>query len=302
MNIGIIGLGNIGSAIGSRLIAAGYTVTGFDPNQDAQEHAKKLGIVAESSIAAVAHCCRTIWIFVPASPSIDQIVEEIRVHGQPDDIIIDGGNSFFEDSIKRAVHLSQYNIHFLDCGTSGGIHGKENGFCLMIGGNKMIYEKLIPMFNVVATPQGYAYIGPSGTGHYVKMVHNGIEYGLLQAYAEGFSLLHHQTHFSSFDLQKIATLWNHGSIIRSWLLELTAQTFKEHSQSLENIGGAIQEGGTGRWTLQDAEKQHLSMPVLEAALKVREESRKIGGNYSTALISLLRNAFGGHPYKKKEKI
>lgn len=300
MNIGIIGLGKIGAAIASRLIAAGYTVTGFDPNQKAQEDAKQLGIVVESSIGNVAHCSRVIWLFVPAGPSIDQIIEEIRLHGQPNDIIIDGGNSFFQDSIRRATHLSQSNIHFIDCGTSGGIHGKENGFCLMIGGNRIVYDNVLPIFYAIAAPNGFAYCGPSGAGHYVKMVHNGIEYGLLQAYAEGFSLLHHQTHFPTFNLQEIAHLWNHGSIIRSWLLELTIQTFKEQGQSLDTISGTIQEGGTGRWTLQEATRQKISMPALEAALTVREQSRENGGDYSTALISALRHAFGGHPYQTKE--
>jgi 6-phosphogluconate dehydrogenase len=300
MNIGIIGLGKMGSAVAARLLAADYSVIAFDASEEIRKTAHEAGLQLADSAAEVSQHARIVWLFVPAGDVVDNIITQLLINAQENHIIIDGGNSFFQDSIKRAKNLEQQGVFFLDCGTSGGLHGRDLGFCLMIGGAQQAYDRAEPIFNAIAMNNGYTHVGPSGAGHYVKMIHNGIEYGLLEAYAEGFSLLHNQNRYN-FDSKKIANLWTHGSIIRSWLLELTAQVFKEQGQDLSTIGGEIQEGGTGRWTLDEAELQKVPMPILEKSLEVRAWSRKTGGDYATALIALIRHQFGGHNYKIKKQ-
>lgn len=297
MNIGVIGLGRMGSAIAHRLAHAGHQVYGFDTNKKIEVEAQ---IERVDAISLVGKKARVIWLMLPAGPLIDQVLEEFLSTLHAGDIVIDGGNSHFSDSIKRAERLSHRDIHFLDCGTSGGIYGRDNGFCLMVGGNKEAFDRLQPIWQAVAAPDGYAHVGLSGAGHYVKMVHNGIEYALMQAYAEGLHLLH-ASEFGGqpFDLAQISALWNHGSVIRSFLLQLITPIFA-HDQELASVGGQVAQSGMGQWTVEQAAKHKVPVASIELALKTREWSRETGGNYATKIMALMRQQFGGHAITKLE--
>ena len=299
MKVGIIGLGRMGMAIAARAATAGFQVIGYDPNTELQNESEKNGIIFYKNIDQLAKEADIIWLMIPAGAVIDQTIEKLINCMQPGALVIDGGNSNFVDSIRRAQRLTAHTINFLDCGVSGGIHGAKNGFCLMVGGNYEIYKKVEPLLKVLAAHGGYNYMGPSGAGHYVKMVHNGIEYGLLQAYAEGFQLLR-EGDFKELDLEKISNVWLHGSVIRSWLLELGHDVFKK-DQTLTLIDGTIQEGGTGAWTVENAHKNNVPVPVIEKSLEVRALSRQAGGNFATKVIQMLRNAFGGHAVSLTDK-
>lgn len=297
MKIGLIGLGKMGNAVASRLLQAKYEVIGFDLNSNARQEAQELGVQTTMALQDIPMQARVIWLMVPAGEIVDTVLQMIKAHLQPGDIVVDGGNSKFTDSITRAHDLQKMGVAYLDCGTSGGLLGQSIGFSLMVGGDKDAYNKIEPILKVLAAPNGYGYMGPSGTGHYVKMIHNGIEYGLLEAYAEGFSILRNG-HYKDLDLAQITRIWNNGSVIRSWILELAHQTFKEH-KNLDTISGEIEEGGTGRWTMQEAQKHNIPVPVIEEAVAMREWSRATGGNYGTKIVALLRHAFGGHDVKSK---
>lgn len=298
MNVGIIGLGRMGSGIAQRWLEAGYTVIGFDVDALLMQQAQELGVTTVRSAVDVTHHARIIWLMVPAGPIVDQVLKELLPRLQAGDIIIDGGNSKFTDSIRRAQMLAAHHIFFLDCGTSGGLYGKEHGYSLMVGGSKQAYDTAYPLFAAIAAPGGCGRVGESGAGHYVKMVHNGIEYGMLQAYAEGFQVLKEGSFKDQhLDLHAISDIWLHGAVIRSWLLELARDIFAR-DQEFKQIKGEIQESGTGRWTVEEAHAHTIPVPVIEESLKVREQSRKNGGNYATKLVALLRNAFGGHAVKK----
>lgn len=293
MNIGIIGLGRMGSAIASRLIAAKFQVFGFDRDSKNCQQVETDGIVCVSDLAELAQQVKTFWLMVPAGDPVDQVIAELRPHLKNNMILIDGGNSNYSDSVRRAKSLKKDGVNFLDCGTSGGLHGKELGFSLMIGGEKNAYEQCIPFFKAIAMPGGFGLVGPSGAGHYVKMVHNGIEYALLQAYAEGLHLLR-DGQYKDLDLAQITEIWQHGSIIRSWILEL-AHSILEKDQKLDTVSGKIFESGTGMWTVQEAEREKIPVALIKEALEIRAHSRKSGGTYATKLVALLRHAFGGHP-------
>ena len=297
MKLAIIGLGRMGAAIAHRAFKAGYCVLGFDPNRVIQKEMQESGIQIYESVDELAREADVIWLMVPAGKIVDDTLATIVPACKPGTIIIDGGNSNFNDSVRRAKELALKGLHFLDCGTSGGIHGQKNGFCLMVGGNFESYQKIEPLLKIIATEGGCAHVGPSGAGHYVKMIHNGIEYGMLQAYAEGFHLLR-EGNYKDLDLEQIAQLWQHGAIIRSFLLELAVDVFKE-DQNLGSIDGEIQEGGTGAWTVENAHKNNIPVPVIEASLHARAESRKSGGNFASKVIQMLRNAFGGHAVQRK---
>lgn len=297
MKLAVIGLGRMGAAIARRAASAGYCVLGFDPNSAIQKEMQESGIQIFGSVDELAHESEVIWLMVPAGKIVDETLAKIVASCKPGTIIIDGGNSNFNDSVRRAKELALKNIHYLDCGTSGGIHGQKNGFCLMVGGNFEIYQKVEPLLKVIAMQSGCAHVGPSGAGHYVKMIHNGIEYGMLQAYAEGFHLLR-EGDYKDLDLAQIAQLWQHGAIIRSFLLELAVDVFKE-DQHLAGVDGKIQEGGTGAWTVENAHKNKIPVPVIEKSLEVRAESRQSGGNFASKVIQMLRNAFGGHSIARK---
>lgn len=298
MNIGIIGLGRMGESIAYRLCNAQFSVYAYDPNPEARARAKTFGAKAVDSVHDLAKMASIFWLMIPETV-VDEVLVELLVHANNESIIVDGGNSYFKNSIKRAEQCSEKKIQYLDCGTSGGLHGREIGFSLMIGGDEETYKKLTPLFTAVAAPEGYAYMGPSGSGHYVKMIHNGIEYVLLQGYADGFNLLKHG-HYPDLDLEKISQVWRHGSIIRSWILDLASHIF-EHGQEFEKISGAIGENSTGQWTMEEAKKAKVQWKLLEDALAIRKWSRESGGDYSTKLVALLRNAFGGHAISTIEK-
>ncbi|MFC1842591.1 phosphogluconate dehydrogenase (NAD(+)-dependent, decarboxylating) [Candidatus Dependentiae bacterium] len=300
MKLGIIGLGRMGNAIAYRAINGGFKVAGFDIDKEALAKAEEIGVETVDDIADLAERADVIWLMVPVGDLVDAIIEKLMPHLSSGDIIVDGGNSNYKDSIKRAEKLKAHGIYFLDCGTSGGLHGREVGFSLMVGGEKKAYSKIIPLLEAIAAKDGFGYMGRSGAGHYVKMIHNGIEYGLLQAYAEGFQLLK-EGKYENLDLEKISKVWMHGSVIRSFILELVHEIYQEKID-FSKIVGEIQEGGTGKWTVKEAKEQNVSVPVIEKSLEIRawsrESAQQAGGNYATKLVALLRNKFGGHKVKK----
>lgn len=300
MKFGLIGLGKMGEALAYRALQAGHEVFGFDLSADNCAIAAKEGVQIVSNIADFAHKdIHIFWLLVPQGKIVDNVIGELQPLLQPGDIVIDGGNSKYTDSMKRAQELANKDVFFIDCGTSGGVNGRKNGFCLMVGGDKKAYDILEPLLHSVATQGGCAYVGSSGAGHYVKMVHNGIEYGLMQAYAEGFHLIKNgEFELVNIDLERVAHLWNHGSVIRSWLLELTEEIMKE-DQNLDHVAGNVASTGMGQWTVEAAHKSNIPVPVIEEALKVREWSEKTGGNYATKIVACLRNKFGGHAITKK---
>lgn len=299
MKIGVIGLGKMGKAIVYRLRRAGFAVIGFDKRLKAETSVTKYGATIASSIEKIPQQADVVWLMVPAGKTVDLVLMELKLYLKKDHIVIDGGNSYFKDSINRAQQLKKNGIHFIDCGTSGGLAGKKKGFSLMVGGNEKIFNYLEPVFKALAAPKGYGYMGKSGSGHYVKMVHNGIEYALLQAYAEGFHVLKNGS-YKNLDLEKITSVWEHGSIIRSWILHLAHDVFK-HDQELKDITGAIQESGMGQWTVDEAREKNIPVTLIDDALKIRAWSRQTGGDYSTKLVALLRHAFGGHAVTKRKK-
>jgi 6-phosphogluconate dehydrogenase len=299
MKMGLIGLGRMGNAIGFRLVEAGHTVIGFDRDTKTHKAAQEVGITLVNDLEKVAQETRVIWLMIPIGV-VDDVILQLVPHLKAGDIIIDGGNSFYKDSMRRAQALALQGIIFLDCGTSGGVEGRSYGFCLMVGGDEDAYVKIHSLLVAIARPGGIGYIGPSGTGHYVKMIHNGIEYGLLQAYAEGFQVIKEGTFKKlAIDLEELSRIWNVSSIIRSFLLELTHEIFKE-DQEFHTISGEIEEGGTGRWTMEQAEQHKIPVPLIKQAVETRSWSQKSGGNYATKLIALLRHKFGGHPVKMKK--
>jgi 6-phosphogluconate dehydrogenase len=298
VKVGIIGLGRMGAGIAERIVNAGYTVFGFDLDPHNSAQAQKIGVHIENKLIDIAADVDVIWLMVPPGKPVDDVLTTLMPALKKECIIIDGGNSNYKDSIRRAQLVAQKNISYLDCGTSGGLHGRENGYCLMVGGDKHAYDAVCPLLSLIAAPNGMAHVGPSGAGHYVKMVHNGIEYALLQGYAEGFQVLKEGTFKDvPLNLEQISDLWNHGSIIRSFLLELAHNVYKQ-DQEFAAVSGEIAEGGTGKWTVQEAQEHGIPVPLIEESLAVRARSRSTGGNYATKLVALLRNQFGGHAVKK----
>lgn len=300
MNVAIIGLGKMGESLAYRAVKAGFSVFGFDISSESCAIAAKDGVRIVAKMDDFAnHNIHVFWLMVPQGDLVDKVITQLRPILKTGDILIDGGNSKFSDSMRRAQELASDDIYFIDCGTSGGVHGREHGFCLMVGGNKKAYHDIEPLLKAVAAPNGYAHVGSSGTGHYVKMVHNGIEYGLLQAYAEGFHLLKDgQFKDEHLDLEKISTLWNHGSVIRSWILDLITDIMKE-DPDLNHIKGNVASTGMGKWTVEQADAANIPVPVIEKSLKVREWSEQTGGNYATKVVAMLRNKFGGHAVTKE---
>jgi 6-phosphogluconate dehydrogenase len=302
MKMGIVGLGRMGEAIAYRALEGGHEVVAFDINSQARKHAKEMGATIADSLEDVAAQTRIVWLMVPAGDTVDNVIHELKKNLKKDDIIIDGGNSKYTNSIRRAKELARDGIFFLDCGTSGGVYGRANGFCLMVGGDDATYTKVHPILEAIAAPGGMGYIGPSGTGHYVKMVHNGIEYALLQAYAEGLHLIKDGAFKDQgINLEELTRIWNVSSIIRSFILDLAHNIFIEHNELLKDISGEIAESGMGKWTVEEADKVHIPVRVIDEALKIRAWSRETGGNYATKIVAMLRKEFGGHPVKKIEE-
>jgi 6-phosphogluconate dehydrogenase len=299
MELGIVGLGRMGSKIVRRLIRGGHRVVAYDRTPRVVE-----GLMAEGAagaftleeLAKMLAVPRAIWLMVPAGDTVTKSIDGLVPHLAPGDTLIDGGNSNYKDSMRRAEELRARGLHFLDVGTSGGIWGLELGFCLMVGGEKAIFERLEPIFRALAPPEGYAYVGPSGAGHFAKMIHNGIEYGLMEAYAEGFEILRAQKRFR-FDVLQMARLWNHGSVIRSWLLELTGRIL-EQNPDLEDIRGYVEDSGEGRWAVLEAIDSDVPAPVITLSLLQRLRSRQ-EESYSAKIIAALRNEFGGHVVRQK---
>jgi 6-phosphogluconate dehydrogenase len=298
MQLAMIGLGRMGGNMTERLIRKGHTVVAYDRTPDVVTKYQKLGATGVNDLAAVVgnlSTPRVIWIMVPAGDPVDQTLATVAPKLSKGDVIIDGGNSNFHDSIRRGRELASSGIEFIDAGTSGGIWGLDNGYCLMVGGTDAAVSHCEPIFRALAPDDGYAHVGPIGAGHYVKMVHNGIEYGLLQAYAEGYEILHASKTFPSLDLEQIANVWQHGSVVRSWLNELAAAAFARDA-SLSTIKGWVADSGEGRWTVQEAIDLDVPAPVITLSLQARFRSRQ-ADSFGAKVIAALRNEFGGHAVK-----
>jgi 6-phosphogluconate dehydrogenase len=293
----MIGLGRMGANMTWRLRRGGHDVVVFDPNSDAAKPLVADGATAADSVeslVAALSAPRHVWIMVPSGAPVTATIESLSRLLSADDCVIDGGNSLYKDSVARAEGLKAKGIHFLDCGTSGGIWGLDNGYCLMIGGEREVFDRMEPIFATLAPTDGYAHVGPSGAGHYVKMIHNGIEYGLLEAYAEGFEILDAAPY--DLDLQRIAALWKQGSVVRSWLLELAERALVD-DPGLKNIAGYVEDSGEGRWTVAEAIERDVPATVLTHALFARFRSRQ-EESFGSKLIAALRNQFGGHGVTK----
>jgi len=296
MDLGVIGLGRMGQIVVDRTLAAGHDVVAFDIDDDAIAAAADAGATPASSIPALAEELgseKRVWLMVPAGDAVDAALDELAGHLDSEDIVIDAGNSHFEASVRRG---KTSDAAYLDCGTSGGPAGAELGFSLMVGGPEWAYETCTPVFDAVATgPEGHARMGPSGAGHYVKMVHNGVEYALMQAYGEGFELLHEGRY--DLDLTAIARTWNNGAVVRSWLLELCEEAFREEGSDLGDVADHVAGGSTGTWTLQESLEQEVPLPLIYQALAERFGSRSTGdgeGRLSRRLANRLRYGFGRH--------
>jgi 6-phosphogluconate dehydrogenase len=301
MKIGVIGLGRMGSGIALRLIEHGHEAIGFDLNATLAQVSQAAGIKVVATLEELPTLVNIFWLMIPQGAPVDAVIKTLLPHLKAGDIIIDGGNSNFHDSIRHAKLLAEKSIYFLDCGTSGGLLGREIGYCLMVGGDRQAYEKVKPALEIIAAPNALGHVGPSGAGHYVKMVHNGIEYALLEAYAEGFHLIREGSYKNDhLDLEEITRIWSHGSVIRSWILDLSHDVFKK-DQTLDTISGEIQDNGTGAWTVDDAHEHKVPVPLIEMSLENRVWSRKTGGNYATKMVAMLRNKFGGHTVTKKDE-
>ena len=299
MQLSMIGLGRMGGNMTERLIRHGHKVVAYDRSTEVVDKYAKLGASPAKDLkSAVAQLSapRIVWIMVPAGKPVDDTIDELLPAMSKGDIIIDGGNSNFHETIRRAKKLDAEGIAFIDSGTSGGIWGLENGYCLMVGGPKAAVKTCEPIFQALAPKDGYAHVGPSGAGHYVKMIHNGIEYGMLQAYAEGYEILHASKDFPKLDLHQIADVWQHGSVVRSWLNELAVRAF-EKDADLAGIRGFVSDSGEGRWTVQEAIDLDVPAPVITLSLLMRFRSRQ-DDTYAGKVIAALRNEFGGHAVKK----
>jgi 6-phosphogluconate dehydrogenase len=299
MQLAMIGLGKMGGNMVQRLVQGGHQVIVYDRSPDvAKAHTAK-GVSGAKDLADVARQLsprRVVWVMVPAGAPVESTIEELVPHLARGDIVIDGGNSNFRDSLRRAEALEARGIDLVDVGTSGGIWGLTHGYCLMIGASPAAFQYCEPIFRTLAPPEGYAHVGPPGAGHYVKMVHNGIEYGLLQAYAEGYEILHASQDFR-LHLGQIARLWNHGSVVRSWLNELAERALSRDEQ-LADIRGYVEDSGEGRWTVEEAMRLDVPAPVITLSLLARFRSRQ-SDSFGAKVIAALRNEFGGHAVRTK---
>jgi 6-phosphogluconate dehydrogenase len=298
MQLGMIGLGRMGANMAERLLSGGHGVIGFDRDPEAIRRVADKGASAVRSPADLIERLsppRVIWLMVPAGEAVDEILHELAPRLERGDILIDGGNSNYRDSVRRARSLEERGIRFADVGTSGGVWGLAEGYCLMVGSSQEVFGLLEPVLKTLAIEGGYARVGPSGAGHFAKMVHNGIEYGMLQAYGEGFELLR-KSDFD-FDLAGIARLWNRGSVVRSWLLELAEAAFARDPK-LSSIRGYVEDSGEGRWAVIDAVERGVPAPVLSLSLFVRFLSRQ-DDSFAAKVVAALRREFGGHAVKKE---
>jgi 6-phosphogluconate dehydrogenase len=297
MRIGFIGLGRMGANMVRRLIRDGHEIVVYNRTPEKTREIAAEGATAAFSIADLVAALdkpRAVWVMVPAGDATEAQINELLDHLEPGDTILDGGNTNFHDDIRRHGSLAARGIRYVDAGVSGGIWGLQVGYCLMVGGEKPAVEPLVPIFTTLAPPDGYLHVGGPGAGHYVKMVHNGIEYGLMQAYAEGFEIMHAGDY--DLDLAAISDLWMQGSVVRSWLLELAARAFRSNGQDLDHLRGFVADSGEGRWTVQEAIDHDVPAPVITHSLLTRFRSRQ-DDSYGAKVLAALRNEFGGHEVK-----
>jgi 6-phosphogluconate dehydrogenase len=297
MQLGVVGLGRMGRIVVDRVLDAGHDVVAFDIDEEAVASAAEAGADPADSLPDLADRLgaeKRIWLMVPAGDAVDAALAELEPHLDADDVVVDGGNSHFEDSTRRA---DSTDAAYLDCGTSGGPAGADLGFSLMVGGPADAYETMRPAFDAVATgPDGHGHMGPAGSGHYVKMVHNGVEYALMQAYGEGFELLHEGRY--DLDLEAVARTWNNGAVIRSWLLELCEEAFREEGNELGDVADHVAGGSTGTWTVQEALEREVPVPLIHQALAERFASRR--DRFSRRLANRLRYGFGRHEVARRD--
>ncbi|MBP7657638.1 MAG: decarboxylating 6-phosphogluconate dehydrogenase [Pseudoxanthomonas sp.] len=300
MELAMIGLGRMGANMAERLVRGGHTVRGYDPGEAARQQAEARGIVPHANLqnaVAALPAPRVVWLMVPAGQVVDDTIAQLRPLLAAGDTVIDGGNSNYKDTQRRGAQLAEAGIHYIDCGTSGGVWGLAEGYSLMIGGDAGAVARLQPVFATLApTPEtGWGHVGPSGAGHFAKMIHNGIEYGMMQAYAEGFAILKHKQAMD-FDLGALAEIWRHGSVVQSWLLDLTADALKKNPQ-MDGIAPYVADSGEGRWTVAEAIDLNVSAPVITLSLLERLRSRD-DDSYADKLLAAMRNEFGGHAVKQ----
>ncbi len=300
MELAMIGLGRMGANMAERLVRGGHTVRGYDPGDAARQQAEARGIVPHANLqnaVAALPTPRVVWLMVPAGQVVDDTLAQLRPLLAAGDTVIDGGNSNYKDTQRRGAQLAEAGIHYLDCGTSGGVWGLAEGYSLMIGGDADAVARLQPVFATLApTPEtGWGRVGPGGAGHFAKMIHNGIEYGMMQAYAEGFAILEKKDAMD-FDLGALAEIWRHGSVVRSWLLDLTADALKKNPQ-MSGIAPYVSDSGEGRWTVAEAIDLDVSAPVITMSLLERLRSRE-SDSYADKLLAAMRNEFGGHAVKQ----
>ena len=296
MRIGFIGLGRMGANMVRRLLQEGHRVVAYNRTADRTREIAGEGAEPSFSIAELVGALarpRTVWIMVPAGDATEAQVDELIEHLEPGDTIVDGGNTNFHDDVRRHAKVAARGLRYVDAGVSGGIWGLRNGYCLMVGGDREAVEPLEPIFRSLAPVDGYLHVGGPGAGHYVKMIHNGIEYGLMQAYAEGFEIMHASDY--QLDLAGIAKLWNHGSVVRSWLLELAERALAD-DQDLAHVKGWVADSGEGRWTVQEAIDRDVPAAVITLSLLTRFRSRQ-EDSYGAKVLAALRNEFGGHAVK-----
>jgi 6-phosphogluconate dehydrogenase len=291
MELGLIGLGRMGTGMTERLTEGGHDVKTYDPNVDSTA-------ASLEELAQQLDEPRAVWMMIPAGEITEDTFQRLLRILADGDTIVDGGNSNFRDSKRRYEEARQHGIHFVDVGVSGGIWGLEVGFCLMAGGDDEPVGRLEPILETLAPEDGYAHVGPSGAGHFVKMIHNGIEYGLMQSYAEGFEIMDHSEY--ELDLHQISGIWRYGSVVRSWLLELLHAAFEQHGSQLEDIAPFVEDSGEGRWTITEAINENVPVPVISASLFARFASRD-ELKFSARVAAALRNQFGGHAIKAAEK-
>ncbi len=299
MELGMIGLGRMGSNMTERLVRAGHRVVGFDRDGQALERVIGKGALGANTLESFIgqlKAPRAVWLMVPSGKPVDETIRSLLYFLGPNDVIIDGGNSYYKDSMRRGEELKQRGLHFIDSGTSGGIWGLREGYSLMVGGDKEPVERLRPIFEALAPApdRGWGHVGPVGAGHFVKMIHNGVEYGMMQAYAEGFAMMQRKTEFN-LNLHQVSEIWQHGSVVRSWLLDLIAGMLAANSD-LKGIEPYVADSGEGRWTVQEAIDLETPAPVITASLLERLRSRQTD-SFADKLLAGLRNQFGGHAVK-----
>ncbi len=302
MELGMIGLGRMGGNMVERLLKGGHRVVAYDPRAEAVQAAAQQGASGAASLAGVVEQLatpRAIWVMVSAGEATESTINDLADLLVPGDAIIDGGNSYYKDGVRRAAALKKRDILFLDAGTSGGIWGLTEGYSLMVGGDEATFRRLEPIFQTLAPApdKGYGYVGPAGAGHFVKMIHNGIEYGMMQAYAEGFELMQAKEEFG-LDLGRISRIWQHGSVVRSWLLDLTADAL-EDDPGLNAVQAYVDDSGEGRWTVQESLELGVPAPVITLSLQARFRSRQ-DRPFGARLLASMRNRFGGHAVRSAE--